>query len=76
MKNTREVMLLLVKLQTVACNFTESSTTPWVFFTFLKIVQMVLNRANRHNNVFSIGETSPKQTLEIPKYSLSISYSC
>ena len=30
-------MLLLVKLQTLACNFTKSGTPPWVFFTFLKL---------------------------------------
>ena len=30
-------MLLLVKLQAKACNFTKSNTLPWVFFTFLKL---------------------------------------
>ena len=29
-------VLLLVKLQAKACNFTKSNTPPWVFFTFLK----------------------------------------
>ena len=30
-------MLLLVKLQTSASNFTKSNTPPWVFFTFFKL---------------------------------------
>ena len=30
-------MLLLVKLQASACNFTRSNTPIWVFFTFLKL---------------------------------------
>ena len=33
-KNTHGGVLLLVKLQAKACNFTKSSTPPWVFFTF------------------------------------------
>ena len=36
-KNTHEVVLFLVKLQAKACNFTESSTLPWVFFKFFKM---------------------------------------
>ena len=35
-KNTHRGMLLLVKLQLLACNFTNSNTPPWVSFTFLK----------------------------------------
>ena len=31
------VVLLIVKLQTEACNFTKGNTPPWVFFTFLKL---------------------------------------
>ena len=34
-KNTHEGVLLLVKLQAKACNFTKSNTPSWVFFTFL-----------------------------------------
>ena len=30
-------VLLLVKLQAKACNFTKSNTPPWAFFTFLKL---------------------------------------
>ena len=29
--------MLPLKLQAKACNFTESNTPPWVFFTFLKL---------------------------------------
>ena len=36
-KNTHGQMLLLVKLQALACNFTKSNTPPWVFFTFFKL---------------------------------------
>ena len=36
-KNTHGGVLFSVKLQTEACNFTKSNTTPWVFFTFLKL---------------------------------------
>ena len=35
MKNTLGRVLLLVKLQAKACNFTKSNIPPWVFFTFL-----------------------------------------
>ena len=37
-KNIHERVILLVKLQVVACNFTKNSITPlWVFFTFFKL---------------------------------------
>ena len=36
-KNTHGGVLILVKLQTSACNFTKINTPPWVFFTFLKL---------------------------------------
>ena len=36
-KNTHGGVLLLVKLQAEACNFTKSNTPPWVFFTFFKL---------------------------------------
>ena len=36
-KSTHGEVLLSVKLQALACNFTESNTLPWVFFTFLKL---------------------------------------
>ena len=37
MKNTHRGMLILVKLQAEACNFTKLNTLPWVFFTFFKL---------------------------------------
>ena len=36
-KNTHGGMLILVKLQAKACNFTKINTPPWVFFTFFKL---------------------------------------
>ena len=38
-KNTHRGVLLLVKLQASACNFTKSNTPPWVFFTFFKLYE-------------------------------------
>ena len=37
LKNTHGGVFLLVKLQTLACNFTKSNTPSWVFFTFFKL---------------------------------------
>ena len=36
-KNTHGGVLILVKLQAEACNFTKTNTPPWVFFTFFKL---------------------------------------
>ena len=36
-KNTHGRVLILVKLQTSACNFTKINTRPWVVFTFFKL---------------------------------------
>ena len=36
-KNTHGEMLLLVKLQEEACNFTKSNNPPWVFLTLFKV---------------------------------------
>ena len=47
-KNTHGGMLILVRLQASACNFTKINTPPWVFFAFFKIVKMVPNRATHH----------------------------
>ena len=38
-ENTHGGLLLLVKLQAEACNFTKSNIPPWVFFTFLKLIR-------------------------------------
>ena len=43
---------LIPFVQFSACHFTKSNTPPWVFFMFLKIVQMVPNHAN-HDNISS-----------------------
>ena len=37
LKNTHGGVLLLLKLQTKACNLTKSNKPPWVFFTFFKL---------------------------------------
>ena len=53
-KNIHGQMLLLVKLQAEACNYTKSSTPPWLFFTFFKlykkcqIVEKVPNCVEHH----------------------------
>ena len=53
MKNTHGGMLLLVKLQALAYNFTKSNTPPWVFFTFLKLYKW--NRiAQSTTNMYTI----------------------
>ena len=36
-KNTHGEVLILVKLQAEACNFTKINIPPWVFFTFFKL---------------------------------------
>ena len=36
-KNTHRRMLISVKLQVEACNFTKINIPPWVFFTFFKL---------------------------------------
>ena len=36
-KNTHGVVILLVKLQASACNFTKNNTPAWVLFTFFKL---------------------------------------
>ena len=37
MKNTHGGVLLLIKMQALACNFTKSNTPPWMFFAFFKL---------------------------------------
>ena len=39
-KNTDEELLILVKLQALACNFTKIKTPPWVFFTLFKLYKL------------------------------------
>ena len=47
MENTHREVLLLVKLQVSACNFTISNNPLWVFLIFL-MVQDVPNRKASH----------------------------
>ena len=46
-KNTHGEVILLVKVQVSACNFTKSIVPPWGFFSrfFFSVVQMLPNRA-------------------------------
>ena len=39
-KNTNGGLLILVKLQASACNFSKINTPPWVFFTFFKLYKL------------------------------------
>ena len=41
-KNTYGRVLILVKLQTEACNFTKINTLPWVFFVFWKLKEATI----------------------------------
>ena len=58
MHNTNGEVILLVKLQDTACNFTKSHTFPWVFFTFFKfykwyqIAQSVSNYIDSRQNTY------------------------
>ena len=52
-KSTYGGVLLLVKLQASACNFTKSNTPRWVFFTFFKLYkwyQIVQNISNDYGD--------------------------
>ena len=53
-KNTDGGVALFVKLQAKACNLTKSNTSPWVFFTFLKLFKWYKLRKATH---LSISET-------------------
>ena len=53
-RNTHGGVLLLVKLQAEACNFTKSNTPPWVFFTFLKLHDIKSRKASHILMVDSI----------------------
>ena len=54
MKNTHEGVLILVKLQAEACNFTKINNPSWVFFTFFtlykcyQIAQRITNCKYEH----------------------------
>ena len=48
LKNTHGGVLLLVKLQTSACNFTKSNAPPWVFSRFLNCTNSTKSRIASH----------------------------
>ena len=58
-KNTHGGVLILVKLQASACNFTKINTPPWVFFTFLKLYK-------RYQIAQRITFTYSKSSIETP----------
>ena len=75
MKITHRRVLLLVKMQAEACNFTKSNTPPWGFFTFFKlykwyqIVQSITNTIIQEviSNV-AITEKNEKHMSRTTKY--------
>ena len=53
-EKTYEGVLLLVKLQVKACNFTKSNTLPWVFFKFFKLHKWLQIAQNvSHDEMFT-----------------------
>ena len=62
MKNTHGGVLILVKLQASARNFTKINTPPWVFFTFLNCT----NASKSHNapHIFFYRSFSDKQQVK------------
>ena len=48
-ENTLGGVLLLVKLQAPASNFTKNKNPPWVYFGVFDILQMVPNHAEHFN---------------------------
>ena len=53
-KNTHGGVLLLVKFQTKARNFSKSSTLPWVFFTLFKFCKGTKLRKASHTKNFTL----------------------
>ena len=47
-KITHGRVLLLVKLEALACSFTKSNTPPWVFFTFFKLCKWYQIAQQKH----------------------------
>ena len=59
-KNTNEGVLLFVKLQVEACNFTKSNTPPRVFFTFFKLYKWYQIAPRATFIVVSVSESHEK----------------
>ena len=74
-KNTHGRVLLLVKLQAEAYNFTKSNTTPWMFFTFSKlymwyqIVQSITHKDHDRNFTLLTTRVCRSPTTSSNKYS-------
>ena len=47
-KNTQGGVLVSVKLHSIACNFTKSNTTPWLFLRFLNSTNGTKSRKTHH----------------------------
>ena len=60
MKNTHEGVLLLVKLQIKAYDFTRSNSLQWVFITFFWIIKMVPNYAKHHKWLLDLNDSLGK----------------
>ena len=60
-KNIHGGVLLLVKLQASACNFTKSNTPLWVFFTFFKLYEWYqIAQRTTYNYTFLYKDSSGK----------------
>ena len=66
MKRTHGEVLLLVKLQASACNFTKSNTFLWFFSRFLNFTNAIKSRKASHmltdNHIFSM-EIYPNKSI-------------
>ena len=74
-KNTHGGVLLLVKLQALACNFTKSSSPPWVFFTFFKLYkcyQIAQNITTAHLNPIQDGGGKKTSSSFAPLISINV----
>ena len=58
-KNTHGGVLLLVKLQAIACNFTKSHTSPWLFFTFFELYKITKSRKASQISYSALATLSP-----------------
>ena len=66
MKKTHRRVLLLVKFQVLACNFTKSNTPPWVFFTFF-LKKRTKSRKTSHINKILFTDPNTTTNFEIKK---------
>ena len=71
MKSTHGGVLILVKLQASACNFTKINTPPWVFFTFLNCTN-----ATKSRNAPHMGKLAAKPPPNLVNSDLTHSFLC